>query len=116
MIAMLTGGLAAWRSRALGLLCGLALLGSPGVLHEVATQYADIPLACYFAGATMLLLLDRPLIAGLLAGFAAWTKDEGILFFIVFLTAIAILRRGQILRFAAAAIPGAATTAVFKLA
>lgn len=115
-IALLTGGLAAWRSRSLGLLCGLVLLGSPSFLHEAPTQYADIPLACYFAGATMLLLLDQPLIAGLFAGFAAWTKDEGILFLAVFLAAIVILRRKQIWRVAAGAIPGAALTAIFKLA
>jgi hypothetical protein len=46
LVAILTGGLAAWRSRTLGLLCGLALLGSPHFLHEVPAQYADIPLAC----------------------------------------------------------------------
>jgi hypothetical protein len=64
----------------------------------------------------MLLLLDRPLIGGLLAGLAAWTKDEGILFLVVFLTVIAILRHKQIWQAAAGAIPGAALTAIFKLA
>jgi hypothetical protein len=115
-IALLTGGLAASRSPSLGLLCGLVLIGSPSFLHEAPTQYADIPLACYFAGATMLLLLDEPLIAGLFAGFAAWTKDEGILFLAVFLAAIVTLRHKQIWRVAAGAVPGAALTAVFKLA
>jgi len=116
LIAMLAGGLATWRSRSLGLLCGLVLLGSPGFLHEAIAQYADIPLACYMAGGTIFLLLDRPLIAGLFAGLAAWTKDEGILFLVVFLTAIAILRRQQIWQAAAGAVPGAALTAFFKLA
>jgi hypothetical protein len=116
LIAILTGGLAAWRSRSLGLLCGLVLLASPSFLREVSAQYADIPLACYSAGATMLLLLDRPLIAGLFAGLAAWTKDEGILFLAVFLTVTAILRHKQISQAAAGAIPGAALTAIFKLA
>jgi hypothetical protein len=115
-IALLTGGLAAWRGRSLGLLCGLVLLGSPSFLHEVIAQYADIPLASYLAGATIFLLLDRPLIAGLFAGLAAWTKDEGILFLVVFLTVVAILRQKQIWQAAAGAIPGAALTAVFKLA
>jgi hypothetical protein len=115
-IAILTGGLATRGGRSLGWLCGLVLLGSPSYLHEVIAQYADIPLACYAAGATMFLLLDRPLLAGLLAGFAAWTKDEGILFLAVFLTLIAILRRKQIWQAAAGAIPAAALTALFKLA
>jgi hypothetical protein len=116
LIAILTGGLAAWRSGSLGLLCGLVLLGSPTFLQEVSSQYADIPLACYSAGATMLLLLDRPLMAGLFAGLAAWTKDEGVLFLVVFLTVVVILRRKQIWQAASGAIPGAALTAIFKLA
>jgi hypothetical protein len=116
LISTAAGGLAIWRSRALGLVCGLALLGTPSLLHEVIAQYADIPVACYFAGATMFALLDRPLIAGLFAALAAWTKDEGALFLVVFLVAIAILRREQILLAASGAIPGAAATAVFKIA
>ncbi len=116
LIAILTGGLAAWRSRTLGLLCGLALLGSPHFLHEVPAQYADIPLACYFAAAIMFALLDRPLLAGLFSGLAAWTKDEGLLFLVVFLAATAILRRSQFWRTAAAAMPFAILAAIFKFA
>ena len=116
LIATVAGGFAAWRSRTLGLLLGLALLGTPTFLHEVIAQYADIPLACYFACATIFLLLDRPWLAGLFAGFAAWTKDEGDLFLIVFLVAVAVTRRGQILRAAVAAIPGAALMAILRFA
>jgi hypothetical protein len=116
LVATAAGGFAAWRSRTLGLLLGLALLGTPTLLHEVIAQYADIPLACYFACATMFLLLDRPWLAGFFAGLAAWTKDEGALFLGVFLVAVAVTRRSQILRAAAAAIPGAALTAILKFA
>jgi len=116
LIAILTGGLAAWRSRTLGLLCGLALLGSPHFLHEVPAQYADIPLACYFAAATMFAFLDRPLLAGLFAGLAAWTKDEGVLFLVVFLVAGSVLRRSQFFLTAASAMPAAILAAVFKFA
>jgi hypothetical protein len=116
LLAMLTGGVAIWRSRALGLLAGLILLGSPMFLHEVVVQYADVPLACYFAGATIFALLDRPLLAGLLAGFAAWTKDEGLLFLAVFFAAMALLRRRGIVQAAAGAIPFAALTLIFKFA
>jgi hypothetical protein len=116
LIATLTGGIAVWRSRTLGLLCGLALLGSPHFLREVPTQYADVPLACYFAAAIMFALIDRPQLAGLFAGFAAWTKDEGLLFLVVFIAAIAILSRAQLWRTAAGAIPGAALAVFFKLA
>jgi len=116
LIAVLTSGLAAWRSRTLGLLAGLALLGSPHVLHEVPAQYADIPLACYFAAAIVFALLDRPLLAGLFASLAAWTKDEGLLFLVVFLVAIAILRGSQFWRSAAAAMPVSILALVFKFA
>jgi hypothetical protein len=115
LLAMLTGGIAIWRSRALGWLAGLALLGSPMFLHEAIAQYADVPLACYFAGATIFALLDRPLIAGLFAGCAAWTKDEGLLYLAVFFAA-ALLRRRQIPQVAAGAIPLAALTLIFKFA
>jgi hypothetical protein len=116
LVAIVSGGFAAWRSNTLGLLLGLALLGTPTFLHEAISQYADIPLACYFAAATMFLLLDRPPLAGLFAGFAAWTKDEGALFLIVFLVAVAATRHSQLLRAATAAIPGAALMMIFKFA
>jgi hypothetical protein len=61
-------------------------------LREVPAQYADVPLACYLAGAIVLALLDRGILAGIFAGFAAWTKDEGLLFLVLFLPAIAIFR------------------------
>ncbi len=114
--AIVIGGMAVWRSRILGLLFGLALLGTPTYLHEAVTQYADIPLACYFAGATMFALLDRPLLAGLFASLAAWTKDEGVMFLAVFLIAVAILRRGQIARVALGAAPVATIVIFFKAA
>jgi hypothetical protein len=114
LLAVLTGGVAVWRSRVLGLLAGLALLGAPMFLHEVISQYSDVALACYFAGAMVFALLDRPLIAGIFAGLAAWTKDEGTLYVVVFLAAVALLRRRQFLRAAIGAIPLAALTLIFK--
>jgi len=116
LVATITGGLAILRSRALGLLAGLAVVASPMLLHEVIAQYADIPLACYFACATMFLLLDRPALAGIFASFAAWTKDEGVLYLVLFFAALAILRRSQIVRAAAGALPAALLVIVFKLA
>ena len=117
LLATLTGGLAVHRGRTLGLLAGLALLGSPTVMHEAGfAQYADVPLACYMAGATMLALLDRPLLAGLFAGLAMWTKDEGTLFLAIFLVAIALIRRERLVRVAMGAIPGVLLTLILKIA
>ncbi|HYW43393.1 MAG TPA: hypothetical protein VE959_11095 [Bryobacteraceae bacterium] len=87
------GGVAVLRGGKLGLLFGIVLAGTPFVLQEVPAQYADIPLACYFAAALVLILLDRPAAAGLFAGLAAWTKDEGSLFLVVFFLALAVFRR-----------------------
>jgi len=115
LLATTTGGLAVHRGRSFGLLAGLILLGTPALLHEVIAQYADIPLACYMTGATMLALLDRPRLAGLLAGLAAWTKDEGLLFLLIFLTVMAISRRDQVLTACVGAIPGGVLAVVFKI-
>src|SRR5579862_647005 len=71
LISLATGGVAVWRSGSLGLLLGLSLVATPTLVHVVPDQYADIPLACYFTGAVLLAFLERPVLAGLLAGLAA---------------------------------------------
>jgi hypothetical protein len=49
-----------------------------------------------------------------LAGFAAWTKDEGLLFLAILFAAMAALRRPGLLRFCCGAAPAAALVLVFK--
>jgi hypothetical protein len=115
LIALAAGGVALLRGSLLGLLTALALTATPALLHEVPNQYSDVPLACYYAGALLFALLDRPVIAGIFAGFAAWTKDEGLLFLLLFLVAMAVYRRG-VVRAAAGALPAAALVLVFKMA
>ena len=83
----------------------LVLLASPSLVRQVPAQYADIPLACYLTGAMVFALMDRPALAGLFAGFAVWTKDEGLLFLIVFLVALAVFKRRVVFRAALAAAP-----------
>ena len=77
-----------------GLLAALVLLGTPFLLEHGATQYADIPLAYFFlATLAMFCIYDSfdssrkgvVILAGILAGFAAWTKNEGVLFLLVIL-------------------------------
>jgi hypothetical protein len=114
LVSLATGGVAAWRSRSLGLLLGLSLVATPTLAHIVPDQYADLPLSCYFAGALMMALLDRPMLAGLLAGLAAWTKDEGLLFALVFLAAAALFRRSQLPRLLSGAALGGAVVVFFK--
>ena len=64
------------------------LASTGAMVHEVASQYADVPLAAYLSGAVVFLLVDRPLWAGVLAGLAAWTKDEGAMFCALLLVTI----------------------------
>ncbi len=87
----------------------------PALLREVPSQYADVPLACYIFGALVLTLLDRAVLAGVLAGLAAWTKNEGLLFLVLFLSAIAIFRRRAAVAAVAGALPVALLVACFKL-
>jgi hypothetical protein len=114
LVGMATGGIALLRSQSLGLLLGLGLLGTPTVLHEVPSQYADIPLACYLAGALVLMLLDRPILAGVLASMAAWTKDEGLAFLAVLFLATIVLRRRHAVTLLAGALPIGILVLVFK--
>lgn len=116
LLAMVAGGVAVLRGPVGGLLAGLCLTGVPTLLHEVPSQYADIPLACFLAGAVLAALLDRPALAGALAGCAAWTKDEGILFVLVLAAAMALVKRPRLARFCVGAAPAAALVLVFKLA
>ncbi|HVO98992.1 MAG TPA: hypothetical protein VMT15_13035 [Bryobacteraceae bacterium] len=112
LLAMASGGVAALRSRALGLLFGLALLASPNLLAEVPAQYADVPLASFFLGAVVCWLLDEPVLAGVLASLAAWTKDEGLFFLAAFAVFALVFRRARWPRWIAGAIP---TTAIVLL-
>jgi hypothetical protein len=84
---MVVSSLSLIKSRSQGYLAGILLLGTPFYLIHGASQYADIPLAFYFLSGIVLLSLSdqRPspsyggsILAGLLIGFAAWTKNEGL--------------------------------------
>ncbi len=115
LIAIVTGGIAILRGGALGLLCGLFLAGTPSLLVEVPSQYADIPLTAYYAAALLFLLLDKPVVAGVFASFAVWTKEEGYLFLLVLFGMMALWRRSRMLQVAIGALPLFLLALVFKL-
>jgi hypothetical protein len=86
-IGMVVSSLSLIKSRSQGYLAGILLLVTPFYLTHGASQYADIPLAFYFlSGVVFLSLSDqRPskgyggsILAGLMIGFSAWTKNEGL--------------------------------------
>jgi hypothetical protein len=85
-----------------GWLASIILLSTPWVLFFGSKQFADLPLAAYILAASACLCLafiynenSTPwlILAGLSAGFAGWTKNEGQLFLVVFcfITGITIL-------------------------
>ena len=74
----------------------MTLLGSMTFLRHGGWQQADVPLACFMLSAVLLLVLydaaERPhrgflVLSGVMAGMAAWTKNEGLLFLIALPTA-----------------------------
>ncbi|TAL11217.1 MAG: hypothetical protein EPO02_05180 [Nitrospirae bacterium] len=101
LVAMLftfaTAGLAAsslglLRSKGQGLLAGIVLLGTPFLIRHGASQYGDVPLGFFMLATLVAFSLQEKAaghrdgllaLAGMLAGFAAWTKNEGLLFVLV---------------------------------
>ena len=120
-------------TRTQGYLAGLVLL-EPFFFFRTATfQYADTPLGFFLLASLVLLALhDRApggrgllVLAGLMAGFAAWTKNEGLLMLLsvaagrlVALAASRCLRTypRQLIYFSAGAVPVLLVVLYFKAA
>jgi 4-amino-4-deoxy-L-arabinose transferase-like glycosyltransferase len=82
--------LSKWKSSLAGMLAALVVLISPDIASAVG-QYADPLLALHMVAAAALFygyMKSRAnglmILAGLLAGYSAWAKNEGILFIVVF--------------------------------
>ncbi len=129
---VLMSTLALLRGKAQAYIAGILLLATASFVETGATQYADVPLSFYILATLALMCLqDRypedsrfTLLAGLTAGFAAWTKNEGLLFLAAFVLArlIALLRfsrqAGRMRQFmflGAGALPPLIVVALFKL-
>jgi hypothetical protein len=125
-VGLLMATLALLRGTSQGYLGGLVLLATPYFVEQTTAQLADVPLAFFFlASVAFFEIQDRgagdvrlPLLAGLTAALAAWTKNEGALFLVV--TAIVRLvlspRRGrELAAFALGALPIVLALAYFKL-
>jgi len=92
-VLLLQSSLSRLRGRSQGFLAGLMLLGTPFFLTHGNSQYSDIPLAFFFLATFVCVALydfeegRAPaylVIAGLMAGLAGWTKNEGQLFVICY--------------------------------
>jgi hypothetical protein len=98
-VALLFSGLDILVSRTPALLGAMCLLSTPFFIDLGTWQYADVPLSFFILATLVLLHLHdgfalrgvesrSPLVlAGLAAGFAAWTKNEGVLFLLAILLA-----------------------------
>lgn len=124
---VLFGTLDLIRNRAQALNAMTALFGAAAVVRMGASQYADIPLAFFYIAALGLFCISDSLpddahswwLAGLAAGCAAWTKNEGLLFVAVALVVRAVVSRRDWKRVAlmlAGAAPLLAIVAWFKFA
>ena len=107
-VALLFSSLDKLRGRISALLGSLALLSTPFFIEQGSSQYADVPLAFFFLASMALVHLydrcsdmsaRRPrgllVLAGLAAGFAAWTKNEGMLFLFASLAAQVLIFVGR---------------------
>ena len=102
---VLTAGLAAARTggAARGCLAAAAILACPSFVRYTASQCADVALAFFMLAAFVAWSLAGVpaaagrrrawlAVAGLSAALAAWTKNEGVAFLVVFAAAVAIER------------------------
>jgi hypothetical protein len=100
---VLTGVLGVLRGKTQALVGGTLLLGTASFIALSASLYSDVPLSFYILATLALLCLqDRhpedlrfSALAGLMAGFAAWCRNEGM----IFLVAVIVARVVASLRF-----------------
>jgi dolichyl-phosphate-mannose-protein mannosyltransferase len=103
-VGVLYSSVSILRSPAQGALAAVLLLATPFFVVHGASQYADVPLAFFFLATFVLLCLHEVwpdnaqrllVLAGLTAGLAAWTKNEGLLFLLAVVAghAFAVIRR-----------------------
>jgi 4-amino-4-deoxy-L-arabinose transferase-like glycosyltransferase len=111
-------------------LAGLVLTGTYRFIEVGAYQIADVPIGFYFLAAFISLVLYDEyqsngllVLTGLMAGFSAWTKNEGILFLtalILVVFAVYWIRKSwkfalkSISYIVIGALPGLITLVVFK--
>ena len=131
-VALLAGALAVLRSPSQGLLAGLILLGTPFFIVHGVSLYGDVPLGFFFLATMVFLALDGrygagttrfAALAGVTAGLAMWTKNEGLLFGLavvagVWLTGVRTRQRtgGRLRAFGTGLLPLVLLVAGFKIA
>lgn len=120
-IGLLFSSLSVLKDKNQALLAGIILAGTPNFIILGSMQYADVPLSFFFLAALVLCSLqDRmpenpnfSLLAGIMAGFSCWTKNEGFLFLLSMILAQVVIinvvnTRKRYMRLLALFISGAA--------
>jgi 4-amino-4-deoxy-L-arabinose transferase-like glycosyltransferase len=88
-VALLVAALAALRSPGQALVAGVVLLSTPYFIVHGTSFYGDVPLGFFFLTTFVCLALDGrygaatrsfAVLAGVAAGLAMWTKNEGLMF------------------------------------
>jgi hypothetical protein len=92
-VGLLFSSLSMLRGRVPAMLACLTLSATPFFIEQGSWQYADLPLAFFFLATVALLATSDEqsrtgassgpgflVLAGIAAGFAAWTKNEGVMF------------------------------------
>jgi hypothetical protein len=90
VLALLVSALVLVRGIGSALLAGLVLVATSSFWGQTMSQYADVPLSFYYLATLLFFVLSadpvspyrasRAVLAGAFASFAAWTKNEGIVF------------------------------------
>jgi hypothetical protein len=105
-VLVIMAALGCVRGTSQAFLAGLVILGGGFFFGRGVSQYADVPLAFFIVAALSLIVIHDRMgnrsyrlmaAAGLCAGFAAWTKNEGLLFLLCLsaaLTLAGVLRNG----------------------
>lgn len=90
MAGVLYAVIACLRSSSQAAIATIVLLATPGLLLFSAFQTADIPLTYFFLASASLFILagneNNPsliFLSGMMAGFSAWTKNEGLPFLLL---------------------------------
>ena len=88
-VGLLVSSVSMVRSRFQGLLAGITLVGTPFFIFIGADQIADVPVSFYYLATIILFFLHDQspegrrgilILAGVMAGFSGWTKNEGLVF------------------------------------
>jgi hypothetical protein len=123
-LGLLCGAIAWMRAESAALLALLVCLATEGFVSQSASQYSDIPLAFYILATVSLLAYAAErlwpagvlVLAGLSAGLAAWTKNEGLPFLLLAIVVVAWRGGARPAKWLAlGAAPGALVTGGLKL-